>query len=439
LKTFAGGIHPPGHKSLAKDCAISDFPMPDRVVLPMSQHIGAPCKPIVKKGDRVLTGQMVGEPQGFVSAPIFSSITGNVVAVEPCASAVTGAKGMAVIIERDGDEEWAEGKNIEQDTASLDADAIKARISEAGIVGMGGATFPTHVKLSPPPNFTIDTVILNAAECEPYLTCDHRLMLEEPKKVLDGFILLCKALGCDNGIIALEANKPDSFKAMQDAAQGTNIQVLMVETKYPQGAEHQLIKALTGREVPWKGGLPMAVGCVVQNVATAYAVYEACALNKPLIERVTTITGDGVGKPCNVRVRLGTMVGDLLTAAEIKKDAKKLISGGPMMGIAQRSADTPVTKGTSGILVLRDGSKHEAGPCIRCGRCVDACPYGLTPAALSRAIEQINLDAAMEWNVLECKECGCCTYVCPGRRPIVHQVKFAKMELLKIKHAKEAH
>jgi electron transport complex protein RnfC len=438
VKTFKGGIHPPEHKERSRDLAIVEFPLPERAVLPMSQHIGAPCKPIVKKGDRVRTGQKVGEAQGFVSAPVFSSITGHVAAVESRPNPLTGAKVASVVIEREGEDEWAEGANTPGDPGALAPDAIRKRIAEAGIVGMGGATFPTHVKLSPPPDYTIDTVILNGAECEPYLTCDQRLMLEAPRKVLEGFALICRALECENGIVALESNKPDAFRALEAAAEGTPLRVVMVRTKYPQGGEHQLVKALTGREIPWRGGLPMAVGCVVQNVATAYAVWEACALNKPLIERVATVTGDGVEKPCNVRVRLGTMLTELLAAAELRPDAAKLILGGPMMGIAQRSAEVPVTKGTSGVLVLREGSPHAPGPCIRCGRCVETCPYGLTPAAFSRAVEQLNIDAAAEWNVLECKECGCCTYVCPARRPMVHQAKFAKMELQKRKQAREA-
>jgi len=433
LKTFRGGVHPPERKH-TREMPIVELAPPDRVVLLMSQHIGAPCAATVKKGDRVLTGQLIGQPQGFVSAPVHASITGVVSAVEPRPNPVTGARTAAVIIERDGEETWAEGTNIPQSPDDLDAETIRKRIFDAGIVGMGGAGFPTHVKLNPPPEFRIDTVILNGAECEPFLTCDHRLMVEEPDKVIAGFRLIMRALDCRRGIVGIEANKPECAEAMERAAgHDGSIRVEMVRVKYPQGAEHQLIKALLGREVPWRGGLPMAVGCVVQNVATAYAVYEALYLNRPLIRRVTTVTGDGVERPGNFRVRLGTLAGSLLAQTGVKAAARKIIFGGPMMGIAQRGPDMPITKGTSGILVLCDPSEYEPGPCIRCGRCVRVCPYGLVPASISRAVENENLDAAMEWNVLECKECGCCTYVCPARRPIVHQVKFAKAEIARRK------
>ena len=430
-KTFRGGVHPSDAKQRTRDAQIIRLPLPDQAVLLMSQHIGAPCAPMVAKGDRVLTGQVVGEAQGFVSVPIHASVTGQVIAVEPRPNPVTGARVPTVIIERDGEDEWAEGANIPQeDVAEITAAEIKDRILAAGIVGLGGATFPTHVKLSPPPDKRIDTVILNGAECEPYLNCDNRLMLEKSTEVVQGFRLLMRTLNCDNGIIAVESNKPEAYAAMRNAAMGDGqLSVEMLPVKYPQGAEHQLIKALLDREVPWHGGLPMAVGVVVQNVATAFAAHEAVHFRRPLIERVVTVTGDGVEKPGNFLVRTGTPVRVLLEEAGLRPDARKLIFGGPMMGIAQSSEETPTTKGTSGVLVLTDAAIFESGSCIRCGRCVRACPYGLTPAAISRAVEARNMDVAAQWNVLECKECGCCTYVCPGRRPIGHQVKFAKAEL----------
>lgn len=437
-KTFRGGIHPPENK-LTRDLPIVTCALPDRVTLLLSQHIGAPCTPAVEKGEKVLTGQCVGKAQGFVSAPIHASVTGTVAGIETVSHPVTGARAPAVIIDREGEDEWAEGTNSERDAATMDAEAIKTAILNAGIVGLGGATFPTHVKLSPPSEMKIDTVILNGAECEPYLTCDHRLMLEETGKVVAGFKLLMRVLGCDHGIIAVESNKPECFEAMRRAVGSeATLRVEMPHVKYPQGAEHQLIKALLDREVPWHGGLPMAVGCVVQNVATAFAVYEAVCLRKPLIERITTITGDGVAKPGNFRVRLGAPLQALLDLAELKPEARKLILGGPMMGLAQKSADVSVVKGTSGVLVLNDGSALSAGPCIRCGRCVRACPYGLTPSLISQAAERLDFDRALEANVLECKECGCCNYVCPARRPLVHQAKFAKAELLKQKREREA-
>jgi len=438
-KTFRGGVHPHDAKNRTCGLAIRELPPPDEAVILLSQHIGAPCAATVAKGKRVLTGQVVGQPQGFVSAPIHSSVTGKVTAVEPRPNPVTGKPVPAVIIAREGEDEWAEGANTdEQDASGLTAKEIKQKILDAGIVGLGGATFPTHVKLSPPPDMTIDTVILNAAECEPYLTCDHRLMLEKPGEVLAGFELIMRALDCTNGIVGIESNKPDAFEAMRRAAGSGAIHVEMLPVKYPQGAEHQLIKALLGREVPWHGGLPMAVGCVVQNVATAFAVYEAVRFNRPLIRRVLTVTGDGVERPGNFLTRVGTPVKTLLAEAGLKPEARKLIFGGPMMGIAQSSADTPTTKGTSGVLVLTDAAIFVSGPCIRCGRCVTACPYGLTPAMISRAVERKNIAVAEEWNVMECKECGCCTFVCPAKRPIVHQVKFAKAEIAKRKAREKA-
>ena len=438
-KTFRGGVHPDDAKNQTRGLKIQELPPPDEAVILLSQHIGAPCAATVAKGDRVLTGQVVGKPQGFVSAPIHASVTGKVTAVEPRPNPVTGAPVPAVVIERDGEDEWAEGTNTpKRDASGLTPDAIKEKILAAGIVGLGGATFPTHVKLSPPPDMKIDTVILNAAECEPYLTCDHRLMLEKPAEIVDGFGLLMRALGCKNGIIAIESNKPDAFEAMRRAAGNGTMHVEMLPVKYPQGAEHQLIKALLGREVPWRGGLPMAVGCVVQNVATAFAVYEAVRFNRPLIRRVLTVTGDGVAEPGNFLTRVGTPVKTLLEKAELKPKARKLIFGGPMMGIAQSSTQTPTTKGTSGVLVLTDAAIFVSGPCIRCGRCVTACPYGLTPAMISRAVERRKIAVAEEWNVMECKECGCCTFVCPAKRPIVHQVKFAKAEIAKRKAREKA-
>jgi len=438
-KTFRGGVHPHDAKDRTRGLQIRELPAPDEAVILLSQHIGAPCAATVAKGDRVLTGQVVGQPQGFVSAPIHSSVTGKVTAVEPRPNPVTGKPVPAVIIAREGEDEWAEGANTdEQDASGLTAKEIKQKILDAGIVGLGGATFPTHVKLSPPPDMKIDTVILNAAECEPYLTCDHRLMLEKPGEVLEGFGLLMRALDCTNGIVGIESNKPDAFEAMRRAAGNGTIRVEILPVKYPQGAEHQLIKALLGREVPWHGGLPMAVGCVVQNVATAFAVYEAVRFNRPLIRRVLTVTGDGVATPANFLTRVGTPVKTLLAEAGLRPEARKLIFGGPMMGIAQSSADTPTTKGTSGVLVLTDAAIFVSGPCIRCGRCVTACPYGLTPAMISRAVERKNIAVAEEWNVMECKECGCCTFVCPAKRPIVHQVKFAKAEIAKRKAREKA-
>lgn len=428
MRTFKGGVHPHDAKELSKHQAIVEAALPERVYILLSQHIGAPCKPTVGKGDSVKTGQEIGREQGFVSAPVHASITGKVVGIEPRPHPVTGVSAPAVVIEREGDEEWAEGTNQECDPSGLSPQEMKERILRAGIVGLGGAAFPSHVKLSPPRDNPIDAVILNGAECEPYLTCDYRLMIEKPAEVVDGFRLVMRSLGCDRGIVGIEANKPDAYEAVKAAA-GDGVEVEMLEVKYPQGAEHQMIKALLDREVPCKGGLPMAVGCVVHNVATVYAIREALRFNRPLIRRVLTITGDGVERPMNVLARVGTPIEELLEAAGVREGVNKMILGGPMMGIAQRSAAVATLKGTSGVLMLRSAERHEPAPCIRCGRCVRHCPLRLMPAVISRAVEAGDIDAAAENDVLECKECGCCAYVCPARRPIVHQVKLAKAEL----------
>ena len=437
LKTFRGGIHPHDMKDLSKGAEVEELPLPDHVHILMSQHIGAPCQPCVEKGDRVKTGQVVGEAQGFVSSPVHASITGTVTGIEERVFPVTGAKCPAVRIERDGEDEWAEGTNVESDTSGLGADEIKERILQAGIVGLGGATFPTHVKLSPPDNSPIDAVILNAAECEPYLTCDYRLMLRSPAELIEGLKFIMKVLDCPNGYIGVEANKPDCYEALREAADGEdNVTVEMLAVRYPQGAEHQLINAVLGREIP-SGGLPLAIGCVVQNVATAYAVHNAVKYRRPIVKRIITVTGDGVERPCNVEARIGTPLQALLDHAGLKEEAQRVILGGPMMGLAMATLDISTIKGTGGVLVLTDPATWESGACIRCGECVRNCPMRLVPAELSILCETGEFDAALAADIMDCKECGCCTYGCPAKRPIVHLIKFGKAELAK-KRKKEA-
>ena len=432
MRTFKGGVHPHDFKELSKDKPIEPFPAPDLVVLPMSQHIGVPCVPTVKKGDQVAKGQVVGEPdpenpKRFVSAPVHASVSGKVVAVEPRPHPL-GKPVLAVVVENDGQETWAEPLAEEADPASLEPNAIRERIQAAGIVGMGGAAFPTHVKLTPPADKPIDTVILNAAECEPYLTCDYRLMLEHPAELIDGLQIIGRVLGARDLWIGVEANKPDAFETLRQAASGTPIRVEMCKVKYPQGAEKQLIYALTGRKVP-AGGLPLEVGVVVQNVATAFAIRNAVRFGKPLVERVVTVTGDGVDRPANYLVPLGTPFQALLDAAGMDPSARKVIAGGPMMGIAQGRLDVPVIKGTSGVLVMRRAAPSQWRACIHCGRCVEVCPMRLVPSEISIACESGNLDAVAATSILDCFECGSCTYVCPAKRPIVHWVKWGKAEL----------
>jgi len=427
LATFKGGIHPPDKKILASNSPIVSSKPPKIAVIPLSQHIGAPCKPIVSIGQEVRKGELIGEPAGFVSSPVHTSVSGKVVAISEFPNAM-GRMVNSVVIENDGKEEWTPLKD-NPDYMSLPPEELKEKVKGAGIVGMGGATFPTVVKLSPPKEKQIDAVLINGAECEPYLTADYRLMVERPKEVIEGLKILMKILGVQKGYVGIENNKPDAVAKMKEAASGSGIEVLALEVKYPQGAEKMLIKAILGREVPPRA-LPMDVGVVVQNVGTALAIYEAARFGKPLIERVVTVTGEGITEPKNLMVRIGTKISDLIEECGGFKDGVgKVISGGPMMGFALSSLDVAVTKGTSGILVIPEKNVFHAddfGPCIRCGRCIDACAMGLMPSMLSVLSERGFYEEAKEYNLFDCFECGSCTYVCPSKRPIVQFVRLAK-------------
>lgn len=428
LATFKGGIHPPDKKELAKDRPISEAKSPQRVVIPLSQHLGAPCKPVVTIGQEVKKGEMIGEPGGFVSAPVHSSVSGKVIAIAEFPNAM-GRMVNSVVIENNGKEEWAALKDT-PDYMKLSPDELKDKVKASGIVGMGGAAFPTVVKLSPPKEKPIDTVIINGAECEPYLTADYRLMMEKPKEIVEGLKILMKILGVNKGFIGIENNKPAAIEKMKAAAKGeANIEVCALGVKYPQGAEKMLIKAATGREVPPRA-LPMDVKVVVQNVGTALAVYEAARYGKPLIERVVTVTGEGINTPSNLMVKIGTLVSDLIEqCGGFKGEAGKVVSGGPMMGFAMSSLDVPVIKGTSGILVIpEEGVSHveDFGPCIRCGRCIDICAMGLMPSMLSILSEKGFYEEAKGYNLFDCFECGSCAFVCPSKRPIVQLVRLAK-------------
>jgi electron transport complex protein RnfC len=429
--TFSGGVHPADNKSLTAHKPTVPASLPKRAIIPLSQHIGAPCKPTVVIGQEVKKGERIGEAGGFVSSPVHASISGKVVAIGSFPH-VLGMEVPSVVIESDGKDEWVAGLKETTDYMLLSPDELKKMVSDAGIAGMGGATFPTHVKLSPPKEKPIDVVILNGAECEPYLTSDHRLMLERSKEIVEGLRILMRILNVSKGHIGIESNKPDAIAAMQQAVGGaSDVQVWPLKVKYPQGAEK-----IANRTGP-AGGLPMDCGVVVQNVGTAVAIYDAVRYGRPLIERYVTVTGRGVKDPKNFLVRIGTPFSQLVSeAGGLTEDAAKVISGGPMMGMSQFTLDVPVIKGTSGILILpkSEVSTKSYGPCIRCARCIDACPMMLQPSVIGLFVEKGHYEDAKDYHVLDCFECGSCTFVCPANRPMVQWVKRAKRELMKKKN-----
>ncbi|MBN2286014.1 MAG: electron transport complex subunit RsxC [Tissierellales bacterium] len=430
--TFKGGIHPPHFKGQTEHKAIEAAPVPKVVVIPLVQHIGAPCEALVSKGDQVKVGQKIGESKGFVSAPIHASVSGKVVKIE-ARPTPSGSRINSIIIETDGEQTIDESVKPRGSLDSLSPNDIKAIIKDSGITGMGGAGFPTHVKLSPPQEKNIDIVIINGAECEPYLTSDHRIMLEMPEKVLFGTKAVMKVLGVKKGIIGIEANKPDAIETMKKAAENEpEIEVVQLQTKYPQGGEKSLIYAVTKREVP-SGGLPMDVGAVVQNIGTVVAISDAIQIGMPVVERVVTITGSAVKEPKNLMVKIGTSFRDVIEyCGGYSEHPAKLINGGPMMGIAQYSDDVPVIKGTSGILILNedDAKTPEASNCIRCAKCVDICPSGLQPLTISKFSLLGKFEEAEAFNAMDCIECGSCSFVCPSKRPLVDSIRIAKKEIL---------
>ncbi|MCK4965491.1 electron transport complex subunit RsxC, partial [bacterium] len=429
---FKGGVHPPENKHLTESQKIEEIPIPKEVIIPVQQHIGRASEAVVEKGDKVKAGDIISKSGGFVSVPCHSSVSGTVKAVEPFIHPL-GEKIPSVIIESDGEDAYGDSIQFNPQYMEISPDEMKTMIHDAGVAGMGGATFPTHVKLSPPEGMKIDTAILNGAECEPYLTSDHRVMLEKTEEVIEGFRIIMKILNVQTGIIGIENNKPNAVLKMKEAASKyPEIVVVSLKVKYPQGAEKQLIYALTKRIVP-AGKLPMEVGCVVQNVGTAQAVYNAVAYKRPLIDRVVTVGGSITHKK-NLLVRIGTPIRNLIEyCGEFEGDAKKIIMGGPMMGFALHSLDTPVIKGTSGILMLNKGQTGlgKITACLNCGSCVEVCPMNLLPNQLANLAEKERFDEAEEFNAMDCIECGCCAYTCPAKINLVQNIKYAKSVIMK--------
>lgn len=429
--TFKGGIHPYDGKELSKDKPIRDVLPKGDLVYPLSQHIGAPAVPVVKKGDHVRIGQMIAEAGGFVSAPIHASVSGTVKGIQQHLT-VTGTLGDAIVIENDGkyeEIEWPERQPLE----SLSGKEILQYIREAGVVGMGGAGFPTHVKLSPKEPEKIDYVIANCAECEPYLTSDYRRMMEEPEKIVAGLKAALKIFPHAKGILAVEDNKKDAAERLREAAEKeSGIEVMVLKTKYPQGAERQLIYATTGRQIN-SSMLPADAGCVVDNCDTIYAIYQAVYKRRPLMHRIVTVTGDAIAEPQNFRVCTGTIYEELIEAAGgFKTQPEKIVSGGPMMGFGLYDLHVPATKTSSALLCLTkdEVAEYEPSNCINCGRCVSVCPGRVIPSRLADMAERHDEAAFVKADGMECCECGCCSFVCPAKRPLTQYIKSMRKIVL---------
>ena len=440
MKTFnIGGVHPAENK-LSAASPIRKAQLPKQAVFSMFPHIGAPAKPVVKKGDEVKVGTLLAEAGGFVSAPVYSSVSGKVSKVDVALDA-SGTRRPAIYVDVEGDE-WEDSIDRSEtlvklsDRPELDAKTIVEKIKNAGIVGLGGATFPCHVKLTPPPGCKAECVIINAVECEPYLTADHRLMLEHADEILVGVELIMKAVDVKRGYIGIENNKPDAIRLMTEkAAAHEGIEVVPLKVKYPQGGEKQLIDAVIGRQVPAPPAIPINVGAVVQNVGTAFAIYEAVMKNKPLIDRIITVTGKSVKQPSNLLARLGTPFQQLIDeCGGLPEDTGKVIGGGPMMGKALISLEVPMTKGSSGLLLMTDEEARRSTPqpCIRCAKCVSACPMGLEPYLLSKISEKQMWDKAEAEDITSCIECGSCQFTCPSHRPLLDMIRVGKSTVMGI-------
>jgi electron transport complex protein RnfC len=438
LKTFkTGGVHPPENK-LSAAVPIVTLPPPKQAYIPLSQHLGQPAVPVVRRGDKVKAGSLIAQGQAFISANIHSSVSGTVSKIDDIID-VSGYRKKAIIINTEGDE-WEEGIDRSEKLTSeinLDPEKIFEKIKEMGVVGLGGAAFPTYVKYLPPPgDVRADTLIINGVECEPYLTADYRIMLEKSDEILTGINIMMKAGRVDRAMIGIEVNKPEAIELLtRKAVKFPGVEVVPLEVKYPQGAEKQLIKALLNREIPG-GKLPLDVGCIINNIGTALAVYEAVQKNKPLIERVVTISGKRLSKTGNFRVRIGAQASFLLAALQedLPPGTSKVISGGPMMGKAVNNLDIPITKGTSGFILIdeREGKRKEAKNCIRCAKCISVCPMGLEPHLLEKLAERKNFDACETGGAADCMECGSCSYTCPSARPLLDYIRYGKANVMRI-------
>lgn len=432
-----GGVHPEESK-LTKDKKIEEFFDVEEVIIPLHQHTGAPNEPLVKQGDYVKVGQKIGDSKAKVYAPVHSSVSGEVKSIENVILP-TGRSSLAIKIKNDFKEEKFYEPREVSIIESLSKEELLNLIKEAGIVGMGGAAFPTHIKLSPPPDKKIEYLIINGAECEPFLTCDYRLMIEESEGIVKGIEILKKIINPQKIIIGIEDNKIEAANELNKFIKASNLngstEIVILKTKYPQGSEKHLIKAILGREVP-SGGLPFDVGCIVQNVQTVFAIKEAIYDGKPSIDRVLTVSGSGVKEQKNLRVKVGTISEDIVKyCGGANENLKKIIFGGPMMGFSSYTLNIPITKGTSGILLFTDKEikEYEEYPCIRCGRCADACPMYLMPMLIDAYSRIEVFEKAKYYGALDCIECGACAYVCPSKRHLVQSIRFAKSELLKKK------
>ncbi|MGL5122950.1 MAG: electron transport complex subunit RsxC [Fusobacteriaceae bacterium] len=430
---FKGGVHPADNKSQTENMQTEKITIPKMLYIPLIQHIGTPLEPIVAIGDKVLKGQKIGDSKAFLTSPIHSSTSGIIKKIENYDFPLMG-KTKTIFIEPDGEETWCDLIPIKT-WENATKEELLAKIRDCGIVGIGGASFPTHIKLSPPADSKIDTLLLNAAECEPYLNSDNRLLIENTEKVILGIKILKKILSVENVVIGIEDNKKEAIEKLKTALNGTGINLVVLKTLYPQGGEKQLIKAALGREVP-SGKLPLNVGVVVQNTGTAAAVFSAIVEGKPLIEKVVTVSGLAVENPKNLISLIGTPISHLLDICGAKtEEIDRLIMGGPMMGMAQYTADVPVIKGSSGVLALtkKETNTCKARPCIGCGKCVDACPMGLMPIMYARLGEFNIWEEFKTYNIMDCIECGSCAYICPSNRPLTEAIKLGKAKVRMMK------